>query len=397
MRPVHRTLALLLATLACGAARAAAQTPEARPEVRIAGRLQVHFADVAGDSSTNFNPLRATSTFFVRRLRVQADVRIGPRVTFSIQPSFEMGALRMRDAWLRLALVPEGPVRLDLTVGQEKKPFNRYELTSSNTLVVLERGLQAGGFTDPAVQNNLLEANGYIAHDLGASVDLLAADGRLAFEAGVYNGSGESATDVNHAKSFGARATATLLRAEGGAPRLRAGLALASRDRGVTTTTVSSVFHPDSSHRSTAWGLELEWGGFRPGLHVLADFATGEHLGDPAFRFDQGRNRGAVRAGAPAGAFTTFRSLQVVASWRTPSLGNGTSLVRTIEPALRMDLTDPDTDTDNTGAMLITPALNLHATATTVLRVGVDFFAYRDAAGVRRTIRALRLVWQSNF
>lgn len=399
MRPVHRTVVLILPAVVClgGASRLIAQTPQ----VRIAGRAQVQYVGPSADSTTAYNPLLAADGFLVRRLRIQAEVRFSERVTATIQPSFEMGSLRMRDAFMRVALVDDGPVRLGLTMGQEKKPFGRYELTSSNNLVAIERGISVRGFVPgyiPPVQNNILESNGYIAHDLGASLDLGAWSGRLGLKLGVYNGAGESATDVNHAKTVGARATATLLRTPDRLPLLRAGAAVISRDRGVTTTAIASAFHPDSSQRTTAWGLEIEWGDFRPGLHLVADFAAGRHLADPAHRFDTGRNLGNVRADAPPSAFTTFRSLQAVASWRSrPSGRPNRALVTFIEPALRVDLTDPDTRTDNTGGTLVTPVLNLHFTPTAILRAGVDFLRYRDAAGVRRTLRAVRLSWQANF
>lgn len=398
MRPVHRTVVLVpLAVVAFGPAarRIAAQAPV----IRVGGRAQVQYVEPSGDSTTSWNPLFAASGFSIRRLRIQADVQFAERANLTIQPSFEMGALRMRDAFLRVALVAEGPVRLGLTMGQEKKPFSRYELTSSNNLVVLERGLSVRGFVvgyTPPAQINLLEGNGYIAHDLGASLDATVAAGRVTFKAGAYNGSGESTADVNRAKTFAARVVATLIRTDAG-PVLRAGVAAMSRDRGVTSTAVASAFHPDSAHRSTAYGVDLEWGDFRPGPHVVADFATGENLDDPTYRFDTGRNLGAVRADAPDSAFTTFRSFQVIASWRLAVGTSDRALVAMVEPALRLDLTDADTDADDTGGLLVTPAINVHFTSTAILRAGVDFFRYHDAAGARRSLRAVRVSWQANF
>src|SRR3990172_10021201 len=138
-----------------------------------------------------------------------------------IQPSYEMAALRMRDAYLRVGLARTGGVAFGLTMGQEKKPFNRYELTSSNTLLSIERGARLRGFSGAEAQNNLLEENGYIAHDIGASLDGAAWSGRLGLKAGIYNGSGESAADANNAKTYAARATATLLAKARDGPVLR--------------------------------------------------------------------------------------------------------------------------------------------------------------------------------
>jgi hypothetical protein len=396
MRPVHRTMVLALPLVCLGAPRLArAQAPQ----VRVGGRIQVQYLDQAGDSTTNYNPNLAIPGFSVRRLRIHADVQVGERVAFTIMPSFEMASLRMRDAFMRVALVTGGPVRLGLTAGQEKKPFSRYELISSNNLVVIERGAVFRGFTNPPSQNSILVDNGYVSHDLGASLDLALPGGRVQLKAGIYNGSGESANDVNRSKTWGARLTSTLMRDGRNRPLLRAGAALLSRDRGVTSTAVSSVFHPDSSRRTGAFGLEAEWGDFRPGLHVVADYASGRQISDPAYRFDTGRNLGNVRGDTPASALTRFRSLHVVTSWRFEVAGaaDPRAAVRMVEPAVRFDLTDPDTRTDNTGGVLVTPALSIHFTQTALLRAALDHFRYHDATGVRRSVRALRFSWQANF
>jgi hypothetical protein len=411
MRPVHRSmvLALPVALGSLSAQRAAGQTPS----VRIAGRVQAQFSTVSGDSTGSFDPSASVSSAFeIRRLRFQADVRIGENVNLVIQPSFEMGALRMRDGYLRVLLARNAAASLGLTMGQEKKPFNRYELTSSNALLSIERGARFRGLSDVAAQNNLLEENGYLAHDIGAILDATLAQGRLVAKLGAYNGSGESAADVNDAKTYAGRVAYTALQDPEARPVLRLGAAAISRDRAVTTTARSTSFAPDSSRRTSAFALDLEWGDFRPGLHVIADFAAGtgirpascpDTLGSAAgstvpCTFTTGRNAGNLRPGAPDSAFATFRSLHVVASWRwQPDDPDGTRLIKIVEPALRLDLTDPDTDTDGDAGLLITPVLNLHFSQTTVLRAGLDLYRYQDAGGAGRSVRALRVSWQSNF
>ena len=409
MRPVHRSLAIALpAALLCGAAgQAHAQTAN----VRVAGRVQVQFADAAGDSTSSYRSDQfPSSSFEIRRLRIQADVRIGENVNLVIQPSFEMGTLRMRDAYLRVLLLRSATSGLGLTLGQEKKPANRYTLTSSNTLPSIERGLRIRGLLTPVIaQFNLLEENGFNEHDIGVSVDGYALSSRLVAKVGVYNGSGESNQDVNDAKSFGARLVGTVIQDAEARPVLRLGASVMSRDRPVTTTATSLVFAPDSSHRSTAWGLELEYGDFRPGFHVIADLATGEALSTAALcpngaafvscRFDgPPRNFGGLRPNAPDSAFTTFRSFQVIASWRWQAADpSGTALIKIVEPALRVDMTDPNTGGSGDAALLITPVINVHFSQTTVMRAGLDLYRYHDAAGAEHSLRAFRVSWQTNF
>lgn len=388
-----RVAAICAVIFQLGARPAAAQTAG----VSVHGRIHSQFSTVSGDSSGGFNPHGAvTSAFEVRHLRIQTDVRIGESVNLVIQPSFEMGSLRMRDAYLRVLVARNSTGSLGVTVGQEKRPFNRYELISCNTLPSIERGARFRGFTGGVAQNNLLEENGYITQDIGASADASFLAGRVQLKAGIYNGSGESSTDVNNAKTLGARATATVLQDAEARPVLRLGAAFVSRDRAVTTTASSTVFTPDSSRRTTAFGLEAEWGDFRPGPHVIADLAFGTALGN-AYAYGIGRNVGNLRPNTPDSAYSTFRSVQVVGAYRIvfrdPA---GTRLVTMIEPALRLDVTDPDADRAGDGRLLITPVLNVYFSRTTVLRAGLDAYRYR-ADGGTKWIRAIRLSWQAGF
>ena len=400
MRTMHRPLARSAILLALGAVSvllapaAQAQTPS----VSVRGRIQTQFSTVSGDSTSAFNPhAQVTSSFEIRRLRIQADVRIGDNINLVIQPSFEMSALRMRDAYLRVILARNTTTSFGLTLGQEKQPMNRYELTSSNNLLSIERGVRLRGISS-VDQNDLLVANGYISHDIGASADLNLMTNRFTLKAGMYNGAGESSNDVNNAKSYGGRATFTALMNAEQLPLLRLGASFMSRDRGVTTTANSTAFTPDSSHRSTAIGLEAEWGDFRPGLHVIADYATGKNLWMSAYRYGTGRDVGNVRPNTPDSAYATFSSLQVIAAWRVQfDDPTGTRLIKIIEPALRFDMTDPNTGLSNDNATTITPVLNIYFSQTTVMRAGLDLYSYKTADGAAHSARAFRLSWQTNF
>ena len=385
--------------LAAAALLAPSTTSAQTPSVSVRGRIQTQLSTVSGDSSGVFNPhAQVNSSFEIRRLRIQTDVRIGDNINLVIQPSFEMGSLRMRDAYLRVIPARTATTSLGLTLGQEKKPFNRYELTSSNNLLSIERGARFRGIALPAAQSNLLEDNGYLAHDIGASADLNLMSNRFQLKAGLYNGSGESGNDVNNAKTYGARATFTALRNAEQLPVLRLGAALISRDRAVTTTATSTAFSPDSSRRTSAYGFEAEWGDFRPGPHVIADYACGRNLWMSQYKYNAGRNVGNLRPGTPDSAFATFSSLQVIGAWRFQFADpNGTRLIKIVEPAIRFDVTDPNTGRDNDNAITITPVLSIYFSQTTVLRAGVDLYSYKTSDGSSRSIRAFRMSWQTNF
>ena len=362
------------------------------PNIRVSGRIQAHYRMASGDSTANFNDAAVNNGFEIRRLRIQADVRFGDNIAMVIQPSFEMGSLRMRDAYLRVGLARS----LGLTLGQEKSPFQRYELTSSNTLPSIERGVRILGLSGREAMNDLLFNNGYVSHDLGAALDWAAPQNRLAVKVGVQNGSRESTPDVNNSKSVFARATGVVLTNADDQPTLQVGGSFAARDRAVCSTCTGTVaYFPDSSLRATAFGLDLEWGGFRPGLHVIADFATGDNVPTGA-RINSGRNTGNVRNTADSNV-VTFRAVHLVGAWRFLTSGADTRLVQMIEPALRIDYTDPNTDASDDEGILVTPAINVHFTNTVILRAGLDFYRYKDGAGTSRSAREVKVSWQANF
>src|SRR6202165_2065653 len=223
MSPVMRTVICLAGTVAAAATAAAAQAPT----IQVQGRIQVQYRASSGDSSGNYNPTLMSNGFEVRRLRIQTNVRFGDNMNLVIQPRFEMGALRMRDAFLRVGLSP----RFGVAVGQEKSPFQRYELTSSNTLPSIDRGVRILRLSGKEGLNDLLANNGYgshqltayASHDLGAFVDYVGPDNKVTVKVGVQNGSRESSPDVNNAKSFFGRATAIALTKAANTPRPQLG------------------------------------------------------------------------------------------------------------------------------------------------------------------------------
>ena len=392
MSAVTRTVASLAGTIAAAATAAAAQAPT----IQVQGRIQVHYRLSSGDSSGNYTPTQVSNVFEVRRLRIQTNVRFGDNINLSIQPSFEMGALRMRDAYLRVGLNP----RLGVTLGQEKSPFQRYELNSSNNLLSIERGLRILRLAGREGLNDLLSANGYASHDLGAFVDYVGPDNKVTVKVGVQNGSRESTPDVNNAKSFFGRATAIVMTNADNQPVLQLGASFASRDRAICQTLAGvgsptcNAYFADSSKQTTAFGVDAEWGGFRPGFHVFVDFATGDNV-PIATRKATGRNTGNLdSASAP---ITTFMGLSIVGAYRINTSGPDTRIIKIFEPALRIDYLDPDTDTGNDQGVLITPVLNVYFANSVVLRAGLDFYSYKDATGTSRSAREIKVSWQANF
>jgi len=356
------------------------------PNVKLNGRLQEQFYYF--DNSDYAPALGTTSNFFIRRARIEARGQISENVTLYIQPSFEGGrnlsnvvttcsgtplvcrttgrsGLRLRDAWIDVRFSPEASKGgLYLRAGQEKRPYSRYELTSSNNLVSIERG--AGQGLLPRASNDLFSSNGFLSHDVGASIryEYKLDDLRLVtLKFGAYNGQGESLNDVNNTKSLGARVTAGIW------SKLDIGGSWFSHD-GIVT--VGSI--PDSAFTNYAWGVDAQWG--KPGdegLYVLGEYLDGN---------DATATKNKIR-GVQGLAAYNYR-------FKSP-----TSWLYAIEPAFRVDLADPNTALESDRATLITAVLGIYMSSKAQLRVAYERQSFQD--DITPAISGLRSALTVNF
>ena len=382
MRATTRGL-LSITLLSCGlAGQSLAQTTY--PNVKVTGRLQEQFYYF--DNEAYASQVGPQSNIFTRRARIEARGNISENVSIFIQPSFEGGrnlssvtttctssevpagggtptitcrttgrsGLRLRDAYIDVRFSPEASKSaLYLRAGQEKRPYSRYELTSSTNLPSIERG--AGQGLLPRASNDLFGSAGFLAHDVGASVRLehKLDDVRLVtVKLGAYNGQGESLNDVNDKKSFGARATAAIT------DKIDVGGSWFSHDAIVTEGTVA-----DSSFSNTAWGLDAQYGkAGDEGLFALAEYLQGEDA---------------------SAATLQMRGVQGVAAYNV-RMTSPTSWLYAVEPFARVDLADPDTDADDNGATTITLGLGLYMSSKAWFRIAYErqSFQAEDAESV---------------
>ena len=373
---------LLGTTVSIGSA--SAQTTY--PNVKLTGRLheQFYFFDNEDYAATT----GAKANFFTRRARIEARGQISENVAVYIQPSFEGGrnlsgvtttcsgtpltcrttgrsGLRLRDAWIDVRFSPEAAKgALYLRAGQEKRPYSRYELTSSNNLPSIERG---GGQGLLARQSNdLFGANGFLAHDVGASVryEYKLDDVRLVtVKVGAYNGQGESLNDVNDKKSFGARATAGIW------SKLDIGGSWFAHDGIVTVGTT-----PDSAFTNYAWGVDAQWG--KPGDEGL--FVLGEYL--------DGNDATAAK--------NKIRGIQGLAAYNY-RFKSPTSWLYAVEPAFRIDVADPNTSLEDDRSTLITAVLGIYMSSKAQLRVAYERQSFQDE--VTPAISGVRSALTVNF
>ncbi|HEU5040484.1 MAG TPA: porin [Gemmatimonadales bacterium] len=364
-----RILTATAFVVAVAASTADAQTTY--PNIKVSGRLQQQFYFFDND------PYAATvgpqSNFFIRRARIEARGQIAENVSVYIQPSFEGGrpltatttctsspvpagggtptvtcrttgrsGLRLRDAYMDVRFGKESDKTvLYLRGGQEKRPVSRYELISSTNLPSIERG--AGQGLLARASNDLFTGAGFLSHDVGASLRLehKLDDVRLVtVKVGAYNGQGESLNDVNDAKSFGARATAGIT------PKLDVGASWFAHD-GIVTVNGA----PDSSFTNYAFDLDASWG--KPGDEGL--FALAEYL--------HGND-------ATANKFE-MQGFQALAAYNV-RMKSPTAWLYAIEPSLRVDFADPNTDADDDRVTTITAGFGVYMSSRAWLRLAYE-------------------------
>ncbi len=366
----QRVLGVTTLALVAGSSVAGAQTTY--PNVKVTGRLQEQFYYF--DNTDYAATVGPQSNLFTRRARIEARGNISENVVVYIQPSFEGGrnlsnvattctssavpagggtptitcrttgrsGLRLRDAWIDVRFTKEGAKgAFYLRGGQEKRPYSRYELTSSNNLPSIERG--AGQGLLPRASNDLFAANGFVSHDVGASLryEYKINDLQLVtVKVGAYNGQGESLNDVNNKKSFGARATAAVT------PKIDVGASWFAHDGIVTVGGV-----PDSAFTNYAWGVDAQYG--KPGdegLYVLGEYLAGNDA---------------------TSAKNTIRGIQGLAAYNY-RLKSPTSWLYAIEPAFRIDFADPNTDVDNNRTTTLTAVLGFYMSSKAQFRVAYE-------------------------
>jgi hypothetical protein len=379
MVPPGRLALWLVLSSAVMARTAGGQTTY--PNVRLSGRLQEQFYYFGNEDYAS--TVGARANFFTRRARIEARGNISENVVVYIQPSFEggrtlssvvttcsgtplscrttgRGGIRLRDAWIDVRFSPEGSKgALYLRGGQEKRPYSRYELTSSTNLPSIERGAGQGLLARQS--NDLFAGNGFLSHDVGASLryEYKLDDVRLVtLKLGAYNGQGESVNDVNDKKSFGARATAGVW------SKLDVGGSWFAHD-GIVT--VGST--PDSAFTNYAWGVDAQWG--KPGDEGL--FVLGEYL--------DGNDATAAK--------NKIRGIQGLAAYNY-RFASPTSWLYAVEPSFRIDVADPNTDVDDDGSTLLTAVLGIYMSSRAQLRVGYERQSFQDdspsISGVRSAL-----------
>jgi hypothetical protein len=344
-----RTRRPLAAPRALGLALAAALVPsalgaqESPPvvfksnalEVSIAGRVQTQF------NTTSVETEPATE-IALRRVRLEATVKVNDWVTAKIQPEYAGSRVSIRDAYVRFAFDPA----LNLVAGQAHRPFGTIMPTSSTRMLPIERGLRIRGLPNAREEQNLVVELGYADRDVGLQLtgEPEWAPLGLSYALGVFNGPARGEARELNTYQLAARAAVRPV------DPLRLGVSWSRRDFAVLDSGSTEVLHVEHGH---AWALDAEWGKYAPGLHLLGEAVMGDL--DPA-------------AGAE------FRGAQGWLGFRTGALG---SKLTGVEPLVRVSWGDVNGETERlavTGGTLVTPGINLYFGPLNRIMFNYDFW-----------------------
>ena len=157
-------------------------------QLSLAGRGQFQFQYVDKDDVNG--PLQETSVTKIRRFKVSMGGYVFTRdLTYRVQVDLAKSgtAQMMDDAWINYRFVDEAQIQ----AGQFKIPFSRQELTSDGALQFVDRANAVDAFKP--------------SYDVGAMAQGKVAGGMLAWNAGLFNGTGQSGTRTTNSGAWAAR------------------------------------------------------------------------------------------------------------------------------------------------------------------------------------------------
>jgi hypothetical protein len=337
-------LAAVVAGLAtCLAGRAAAQTTvhTQAVEITLTGRFHTQF-------NTTSVATEPGDEVLIRRARFSAAIKINDFVSGLIEPEYAGSKASLKVAYLRLAFGSW----LNASIGQYKRPFDLFTLTSSTDILVIERtGDIRGVDTCTGVGgicsfNRFLEQLQYSATDIGIVLDGHDRAGRVSYAVSVMNGPGPNVSDENGTKSY----TGRLSFAAASNVHVGGNVALHDYINPVRGNAYASAFEGD-----------VEIGNFRQGFHLQAGAVDGD-------------NWLALVAGQPR----RFLALQAIATYKVPV--HHPPYADAIEPVARVSWGDPDTATPSDGGLLLTPGIVWHIAGRNKIGADVDVWHPQQGA-----------------
>lgn len=343
MRHRQVFLTLLLAMLAVpDLAESQIEISSRASSIQVGGRVHAQYATSSvGD---------ADNDFFLRRVRLIADITLNDFVTARVQPDFARGKIALQDVYVRLG----SSSKFRVWVGQFKRAFDIFELSSSTDLSIIERDARVEGVSECSgvsgicSYSRLTEKLKYAERDQGIKID--GSSGRMSYQFTLTNGTGINVSDENDAKSYSGRLSFTAsdkvtFSAQVGVHDYLFPLVATRTERGVDMKTA----------RGVAWGADLEFGTWRDGAHIQASVIRGDNWKS----LDSNQNE------------ATFLTTQIVASYYSEKSGR----LAGIEPLLRLSFGDPDTAVGKNAGTVVTPGLMFYLQGKSKIGANLDVYS----------------------
>jgi hypothetical protein len=346
-----RVGALCLALLSAGTARAATAQQGTGPvlklngvEIQIAGRVQTQF---------NTSPIDSvpSSEMILRRVRLEAIIRVNKVVSGKVQPDFAGDRVTLKDAYLKLDFSPA----FQVLTGKAYRPFSLLEQTSSTRILPIERGVLIRGL-EAADQLEIIHSLGYSDRDIGLQV-MGAPTGAplgLSYAAAVLAGPLTHKTGHKETYQYSARATARPIKT------MTVGASWSNRAFAKGTTATGFDIQ-----RGNAYELDAELGTYAPGFHVLAEASHGDY---------------------DAIANTTFDGAQTWLAYRTKAVNTA---VTALEPIFRASHSSISGASEERGGTLLTPGFNVYFSPLNRVMVNYDVWLPHAGGPSQRSFKAM--------
>ncbi len=351
--------ALLLGLLTLFA-RIVPATAQALPEEP--GRLRLGAAELAlsGRVQTQFNTTsvdgQPATQWLMRRVRLEARVRVSDLVGGKIQPDFSGERFVLKDAYVQLGFSPT----LQVLVGQAHRPFALLTRFSSLRMPPIEKGAEIRG-RRAWDEVNLVKDLGYSSRDIGIQLHGASRSAPLGLEYAAAVLQGPDASRI----------------LKGGAPQLVARLAVSPAEwLSVGGSWSRHDFAADATRPEAGTGrpgsavaLDLAIQPVRPGILLLAEVTRGD--------FDPWTG-------------STFHGAHAWAAYDLVSHG----AVTMIEPLLRVSRGAIQSVPDASDGTLITPGINVYLGGLN--RIMLNYDVWLPAAGDAAD-RSLKVMVQLSF
>ncbi|GAB4246449.1 MAG: hypothetical protein OHK0028_24160 [Deltaproteobacteria bacterium] len=161
-------------------------SPDAKFQLSLGGRGQFYYQYLDRDDVNG--PAKEVSTYKVRRFKIyMSGYAFTKDLTYRVQLNVAKSTSILDDGWINYRFVDEA----QLQAGQFKMPFSRGELTGDGVLQFVDRANAVDAFKP--------------SYDIGVMLHGKTLGGKLAYNAGLFNGTGQGGTRTTNNGAWAAR------------------------------------------------------------------------------------------------------------------------------------------------------------------------------------------------